>query len=59
MGSASTSKREVLPGCVILATEVAGLTRRVQIGTFVADPYLHHSALTAVTVGTLDEISHI
>lgn len=41
----------------ITATLVAENTRRVQIGTFVADPYTHHPALTAVSVATLDVVS--
>ncbi len=32
-------------------------TTRAQIGTFVADPYTHHPALTAMAMATLDEIS--
>lgn len=41
----------------VTATLVAENTERVQIGTFVADPYTHHPALTAVSVGTLDVVS--
>ncbi len=41
----------------IVASVVAEHTSRVKIGTFVADPYTHHPALTAMAVGTLDAIS--
>jgi 5,10-methylenetetrahydromethanopterin reductase len=40
-----------------IAAVVAQQTRRVKIGTFVADPYSVHPALTAVSAGTLDKIS--
>ncbi len=33
-------------------------TQRVQLGTFIADPYTVHPALTAVAIATLDELSH-
>jgi 5,10-methylenetetrahydromethanopterin reductase len=41
----------------VVATVVAEHTNRVQVGTFVADPYSHHPALTATAVGTLDQVS--
>ena len=41
----------------ITAAVVAEHTTHPQIGTFVADPYSHHPALTAAAVATLDEIS--
>jgi 5,10-methylenetetrahydromethanopterin reductase len=41
----------------VAATAVAEHTRQVRIGTFVADPYTHHPALTAMGVATLDEVS--
>ena len=41
----------------VAAAAVAEHTRRVRIGTFVADPYTHHPALTAMAVATLDEVS--
>lgn len=41
----------------VLAAVVAENTSRVQIGTFVADPYTHHPALTAMSLATLDEVS--
>lgn len=41
----------------VTATAVAENTARPQIGTFVADPYSHHPALTATAIGTLDEVS--
>lgn len=41
----------------VMATMVAGNTSQVKIGTFVADPYTHHPALTAMAVATLDEVS--
>jgi 5,10-methylenetetrahydromethanopterin reductase len=31
---------------------------RLQLGTFIADPYTAHPALTAASVATLDELSH-
>jgi len=33
-------------------------SRHLQLGTFIADPYTAHPALTAVSVATLDELSH-
>ena len=33
-------------------------TSRLQLGTFIADPYTAHPALTAVSIATLDELSH-
>ncbi|HEX7973251.1 MAG TPA: LLM class flavin-dependent oxidoreductase, partial [Anaerolineales bacterium] len=41
----------------VVTTLVAEHTRRVKIGTFVVDPYTVHPALTAMLIGTLDEIS--
>ncbi len=41
----------------VMAAVVSENTTKVKIGTFVADPYTHHPALTAMAVGTLDEIS--
>ncbi len=41
----------------VVASVVAEHTTRVRIGTFVADPYTHHPALTAMAAGTLDKIS--
>jgi 5,10-methylenetetrahydromethanopterin reductase len=40
-----------------IAAVVAQQTQRVKIGTFIADPYSVHPALTAVLAGTLDKIS--
>jgi 5,10-methylenetetrahydromethanopterin reductase len=33
-------------------------TSDLQLGTFIADPYTAHPALTAVSIATLDELSH-
>ena len=41
----------------ITATVAALNTEKIHIGTFVADPYSHHPALTATAIGTLDEVS--
>ncbi|MAU08361.1 MAG: hypothetical protein CL607_00950 [Anaerolineaceae bacterium] len=41
----------------ISATVAAQHTKHARIGTFVADPYSHHPALTAMAIGTLDEVS--
>ena len=41
----------------VTATLIAENTREAKIGTFVADPYTQHPALTAMAVGTLDEVS--
>ena len=41
----------------VTATLIAEHTTSVKIGTFVVDPYSHHPALTAMAVGTLDEVS--
>jgi 5,10-methylenetetrahydromethanopterin reductase len=41
----------------VMATVAAEHTSKVKIGTFVADPYTHHPALTAMAVGSLDEVS--
>ena len=32
-------------------------TRRIELGTFIQDPYTQHPALTAVAIATLDELS--
>jgi 5,10-methylenetetrahydromethanopterin reductase len=42
----------------VTATVIAEHTQKVQIGTFVADPYVHHPAITAMAIGSLDEVSH-
>ena len=42
----------------ITATTAALHTRRLKIGTFVADPYSHHPALTASAIATLDKVSN-
>jgi 5,10-methylenetetrahydromethanopterin reductase len=41
----------------VSATLAAERTTRPKIGTFVADPYSHHPALTAMSVATLDEVA--
>ncbi len=41
----------------VMATLIAENTTSVKIGTFIVDPYTHHPALTAMAVGTLDEVS--
>lgn len=41
----------------VVATVVAENTSRVNIGTFIVDPYTYHPALTAMAVGTLDAVS--
>ena len=41
----------------ILAAVVAEHTVNPKIGTFVADPYTYHPALTAAAIATLDEVS--
>ena len=41
----------------VTAGVVAERTVRPAIGTFVADPYTHHPALTAMAAATLDEVS--
>ena len=41
----------------VVASVVAEHTTRVSIGTFIADPYTHHPALTAMSIATLDKIS--
>ncbi|MCC7448795.1 MAG: LLM class flavin-dependent oxidoreductase [Anaerolineae bacterium] len=41
----------------VTATVAAEHSTRAKIGTFVADPYSHHPALTASAIGTLDEVS--
>jgi 5,10-methylenetetrahydromethanopterin reductase len=45
--------REVYSLCSL----VAGVTERMLIGPCVTDPYTRHPALTAMAIGTLDEIS--
>ncbi len=42
----------------VTATVIAEHTRKAKIGTFVADPYTHHPALTAMAIASLDEVSH-
>lgn len=46
--------RDSYVGLAVAATH----TQRVTLGTFVADPYTMHPALTAVAIATLDELSH-
>jgi 5,10-methylenetetrahydromethanopterin reductase len=41
----------------VVAGVAAERTRRIQIGTFVVDPYTHHPALTAMSLATLDAVS--
>ncbi len=41
----------------IMATLAAERTTHPKIGTFIADPYTNHPALTAMSIGTLDEVS--
>ena len=41
----------------VAATVAAERTTRPSIGTFVADPYTQHPALTAMAIGSLDEVS--
>jgi 5,10-methylenetetrahydromethanopterin reductase len=41
----------------VMAAVAAERTTGPKIGTFVADPYTHHPALTAMAIGTLDEVS--
>jgi 5,10-methylenetetrahydromethanopterin reductase len=41
----------------VTAAVAAEHTKRARIGTFIADPYSHHPALTATAVATLDEVS--
>jgi len=41
----------------IVAGIVSERTRRIKIGTFIADPYTHHPALTAMSLATLDDVS--
>jgi 5,10-methylenetetrahydromethanopterin reductase len=41
----------------MVAGVVSERTRRIKIGTFVADPYTHHPALTAMSLATLDDVS--
>ena len=41
----------------IVTSVVAEHTSKLSIGTFIADPYTHHPALTAMSIATLDEIS--
>lgn len=42
----------------ITATTAAIHTKSIKIGTFVADPYSHHPALTASAIATLDKVSN-
>ncbi|MFO7323115.1 MAG: LLM class flavin-dependent oxidoreductase [Chloroflexota bacterium] len=41
----------------VMGTVAAERTTRPKIGTFIADPYSMHPALTAMAIGTLDEVS--
>ena len=41
----------------VVASVAAEHTTSVSIGTFIADPYTHHPALTAMSIATLDKIS--
>lgn len=41
----------------VMATVAAERSTRARIGTFIADPYTHHPALTAMAIGSLDEVS--
>lgn len=41
----------------VTATVAAEHTSKPMIGTFIADPYSYHPALTAMAAGTLDEVS--
>lgn len=41
----------------VVATVAAMSTSRPSIGTFVADPYTHHPALTTTAISTLDQVS--
>ena len=41
----------------IVTSVVAEHTSKLSIGTFIADPYTHHPALTAMSIATLDKIS--
>lgn len=43
---------------MVMATVAAERTTRASIGTFVADPYSVHPALTAMGIGSIDEVSH-
>lgn len=42
----------------VTATMAAMRTSRARIGTFIADPYSLHPALTAAAIATLDEVSN-
>jgi 5,10-methylenetetrahydromethanopterin reductase len=42
----------------VVATIVAEHSNKMSIGTFVADPYTHHPALTAMSIATLDKVSN-
>jgi 5,10-methylenetetrahydromethanopterin reductase len=46
--------RDMLVGLTVLASH----TQRVKLGTFVAEPYSLHPALTAAAIASLDEVSH-
>lgn len=41
----------------VVATILALNTTKPYIGTFVADPYSHHPALTTMAIGTLDQVA--
>lgn len=41
----------------VTATVAAVNTKRTKIGTFVADPYSYHPAMTTISVATLDDVS--
>ncbi len=42
----------------VVAGVVAEHTHRIKIGTFIADPYSQHPALTAMSLATLDAVSN-
>lgn len=42
----------------VMAAVAAERTQHAKIGTFVADPYSVHPALTAMAIGSLDEVSN-
>lgn len=41
----------------VTSSAAAMHTSRIKIGTFIADPYTYHPALTSIAIGTLDEVS--
>jgi len=41
----------------VVLTAVASATRRVRLGPCVTDPFVRHPAITAVAIGTLQEVS--